>query len=116
MRSPILIAYTIPKREGSPDRFLSVRSCRGVVMSRSFRTLAVHAFTAAVFSATAIAQQHLPPWQPSPGHQQFPIWPGAAPDSVVYDGPEYSVKVDDDLVAAKPWISDERVSVPTMTV
>ena len=85
-------------------------------MSRSFRTLAVHAFTAAVFSATAIAQQHLPQWQPSPGHQQIPIWPGAAPDPVVYDGPEYSVKVEDDLVAAKPWISDERVSVPTMTV
>jgi acetyl esterase/lipase len=85
-------------------------------MSRSFRTLAVHAFTAAVFSATAIAQQHLPPWQPSPGYQQFPIWPGAAPDPVVYDGPEYSVKVEDDLVAGKPWISDERVSVPTMTV
>jgi acetyl esterase/lipase len=85
-------------------------------MSRSFRTLAVHALTAAVFSAHAIAQQHLPPWQPSPGHQQIPIWPGAAPDPVVYDGPEYSVKVEDDLVAGKPWISDERVSVPTMTV
>ena len=85
-------------------------------MSRSFRTLAVHALTAAVFSANAVAQQHLPPWQPSPGHQQIPIWPGAAPDPVVYDGAEYSVKVEDDLVAGKPWISDERVSVPTMTV
>ncbi len=87
-------------------------------MSRSFRTLAVHALTAAVFSATAVAQQHLPPWQPSPGRQQIPIWPGAAPDPVVYDGPEYSEKVErkDALVADKPWISDERVSVPTMTV
>ena len=81
-----------------------------------FRKLAVHTFTAAVISASAIAQQHLPPWQPSPGHQQIPIWPGAAPDPVPYDGPEYSVEVDDDLVAGKPWISDERVSVPTMTV
>jgi hypothetical protein len=54
--------------------------------------------------------------QPSPGHQQIPIWPGAAPDPVAYDGPEYSVKVEEELVAGKPWISDERVSVPTMTV
>jgi hypothetical protein len=38
------------------------------------------------------------------------------PFPVVYDGPEYSVKVEDDLVASKPWISDECVSVPTMTV
>jgi acetyl esterase/lipase len=85
-------------------------------MSRSFCTLAVHALTIAVFSASAIAQQHLPPWQPSPWRQQIPIWSGAAPDPVVYDGPEYSVKAEDDLVAGKPWISDERVSMPTMTV
>src|ERR1700730_7165739 len=91
-------------------------SYTGVLMPLSFRTLAVHAFTAAIFSATAIAQQHLPPWQPSPGHQQSAIGPGAAPDPVLYDGPEYSVKVEDDLVAGKPSISDERVSVPTMTV
>jgi len=85
-------------------------------MSRSFRTLAVHAFTVAVLSASAVAQHHLPPWQPSPGHRQIPIWTGAAPDPVVYDGPEYSDKVVHDLIAGKPWISDERVSVPTMTV
>ncbi len=85
-------------------------------MPRLFRTLALPAFTAAVFIATAPAQQHLPPWQPSPGYHQIPIWPGAAPDPAVYDGPEYAVKVEDDLVAGKPWISDECVSVPTMTV
>ncbi len=46
------------------------------------------------------------------------IWPGAAPDPVAYNGPEYSVSVSDkkELVAGKPWISEERVSVPTMTV
>ncbi len=46
------------------------------------------------------------------------IWPGIAPDPIVYDGPEYSEKVErkDELVAGKPWLSDERVSVPTMTV
>jgi acetyl esterase/lipase len=37
---------------------------------------------------------------------------------VVYDGPEYSEKVErkDALVAGKPWVADERVSRPTMTV
>ena len=66
----------------------------------------------------AIAQQHLAPWEPSTGHTQEPIWPGTPPDAVAYDGPEYSVKVErkKELVAGKPWISDERVSVPTMTV
>jgi len=64
------------------------------------------------------AQQHLAPWEPTPGHKQVPIWPGTPPDKVVYDGPEYSVKVDrkNELVAGKPWVSEERVSVPTMTV
>lgn len=37
-------------------------------MPRFLRTLVVHAFSAAVFRATATAQQRLPPWQPSPGH------------------------------------------------
>lgn len=87
-------------------------------MLRSIRLLAVQMFTAAVFCLTVTAQQHLPPWQPTPGHRQIPIWPKAAPDAVTYDGPEYSQKVDrkDELVAGKPWLSDERVSVPTMTV
>lgn len=66
----------------------------------------------------ANAQQKLPPWQPRPGYSQTPIWPENAPDSVVYDGPEYSEKVGrkDALVAGKPWVADERVSTPTMTV
>ncbi len=27
-------------------------------------------------------------WQPSPGHTQIPIWPGAAPDVQSVPGPE----------------------------
>jgi hypothetical protein len=27
-------------------------------------------------------------WQPSPGHTQVPIWPGAAPDAQPAAGPE----------------------------
>ncbi len=29
-------------------------------------------------------------WQPSPGHAQIPIWPGAAPDAAAVPGPETS--------------------------
>ena len=47
-------------------------------MVRAFRCKAVHALPAAVFSASAVAQQHLSPWQPSPWHQEIPIWPGGA--------------------------------------
>lgn len=28
-------------------------------------------------------------WQPSPGHTQIPIWPGAAPDALPSHGPEF---------------------------
>ena len=55
-------------------------------------------------------------WQPSPGHTQIPIWPGAVPDARPITGPE-TLKTDDkDLVAGKPWIYINTVSRPTMTV
>jgi len=56
-------------------------------------------------------------WQPSPGHQQIPIWPGAVPDALSKLGPEYAKTVTgDNLVAGKPWIAIKNVSQPTMTV
>jgi acetyl esterase/lipase len=56
-------------------------------------------------------------WQPSPGHTQVPIWPGAAPDALPVTGPENSTtREKDHLVAGKPWVYVERVSRPTMTV
>ena len=81
-------------------------------------SLAVQTIAAALLCSIAFAQQLLPPWQPTAGHHQIPIWPGAAPDPVKYDGPEYSQIANQphELVAGKPWVSDERVSVPTMTV
>lgn len=83
-----------------------------------FASLSLLLIAAALSSLPITAQQHLPPWQPSPGHKQIPIWPGAAPDAVTYDGPEYSQKVErkDAVVAGKPWLSAERISVPTITV
>ena len=56
-------------------------------------------------------------WQPSPGHTQVPIWPGAAPDAQPVPGPEI-VKTTgkESLVAGRPWVYVENVSRPTMTV
>ncbi|MEG9437936.1 alpha/beta hydrolase [Edaphobacter sp. HDX4] len=60
------------------------------------------------------AQQ--PVWQPSSGHKQVQIWPGAIPDAAPITGPE-TVKIDaKDLVGGKPWTYINNVSVPTMTV
>lgn len=58
-----------------------------------------------------------PAWQPSPGHTQVPIWPGAVPDAQAVAGPETSTMTEKaPLVASKPWTYVERVSAPTMTV
>jgi len=60
-------------------------------------------------------------WQPSPGHTQIPIWPGAVPDAKPVDGPEVSGTVVDakgnkHLVGGRPWVYVNRVSQPTITV
>ena len=60
-------------------------------------------------------------WQPSSGHTQLPIWPGAAPDAQPADGPEIAGPVVDEagnnrLVGGAPWVYVARVSQPTMTV
>jgi acetyl esterase/lipase len=58
-----------------------------------------------------------PTWQPSPGHTQVPIWPGAVPDAQRVAGPEDdTTMVTDELVAGRPWVSVGHVSRPTMTV
>jgi acetyl esterase/lipase len=56
-------------------------------------------------------------WQPSPGHTQIPIWPGAVPDAQPSAGPEVSItREKENLVAGKPWNWVGSVSRPTMTV
>ena len=52
-------------------------------------------------------------WQPSPGHTQIPIWPGAAPDAVPVAGPEYTKTVGEEPPGA---VVVGKVSRPTMTV
>lgn len=60
------------------------------------------------------AQQ--PAWQPSPGHEQQPIWPGAIPDAKPPAGPEVdTTSSKDQLIAGKPVIRLGNVSTPTLT-
>ena len=68
-----------------------------------------------VFAFGGLSAQ-TPDWQPSPGHTQVPIWPGAAPDAQPVPGPEYVETVKDELVAGRPWAFAANVTQPTMTV
>jgi acetyl esterase/lipase len=70
----------------------------------------------AVFAFSGLSAQ-TSAWQPSPGHTQVPIWPGAVPDAQPVTGPETStMREKDHLVAGRPWTYVERVLRPTMTV
>lgn len=55
-------------------------------------------------------------WQPSSGHTQIPIWPGAVPDAEPANKAEgiWTGKINP--VAGKPWVAVENVSLPTMTL
>jgi len=56
-------------------------------------------------------------WQPTPGHTQVSIWPGAAPDPQPVAGPEIATATGkESLVAGRPMVVVENVSRPTMTV
>ncbi len=95
------------------------RSPKVKPLLRSARLLPIaFAFLLLLPGQQSAADQHLAAWEPAPGQKQVPIWPGTPPDAVAYDGPEYSQLVEDkhELVAGKPWLSAERVSLPTMTV
>jgi acetyl esterase/lipase len=54
-------------------------------------------------------------WQPSAGHEQILIWPGAAPDAEGVSGPE-NCATTTTLIAGRPVLVVNNVSVPTMTV
>src|SRR5260221_3303115 len=56
-----------------------------------------------------------PGWEPSTGHTQIPIWPGAVTDAQPVAGPEVAVTAKG-LIAGKSGDIVENVSRPTMTV
>ena len=69
-----------------------------------------------VFASAGLSAQTAA-WQPSPGHTQVPIWPGAVPDARPAAGPETATTTGkDELVGGKPWVAVSNVSRPTMTV
>ena len=69
-----------------------------------------------VFACGGLSAQ-TPGWQPSPGHTQVPIWPGAVPDPQPVAEPEVATTTGkESLVAGSPWVSVGKVSQPTMTV
>jgi acetyl esterase/lipase len=69
-----------------------------------------------VFAFGAVSAQP-PVWQPSPGHAQIEIWPGAAPDAQQVARPEVvETSGQEGLIAGKPVVSVSEVSRPTMTV
>ncbi len=76
----------------------------------------VLAFAPALAAPAALAAQ-AHPWQPAPGHTQVPIWPGTPPDAQPVAGPEQAVtRLNDHLVAGRPWTYVGPVARPTMTV
>jgi acetyl esterase/lipase len=73
------------------------------------------AIALAMASDSARAQANS--WQPSPGHTQVPIWPGAVPDPHPVAGPETVTTTGaNEFVAGRAWLWVEKVSQPTMTV
>jgi len=74
-------------------------------------------FVFCVVSAVGSLSAQKPVWQPSPGHSQIPIWPGAAPDPQPVKGPEYAETSGKDfLPGGRPAVGVSNVTRPTMTV
>ena len=75
-------------------------------------------FAISILIAAGRLRAQAPVWQPSPGHAQVPIWPGAVPDAaaVIPSGPETLESDPKDLIGGKPVQSVSNVTRPTMTV
>lgn len=69
-----------------------------------------------VFAWTGVSAQQTA-WQPSPGHRQVPIWPGAVPNPQPVAGPEVAKRSGkNDLVGGRTVVEVDNVTRPTMTV
>ncbi|HET9003955.1 MAG TPA: alpha/beta hydrolase [Gemmatimonadaceae bacterium] len=56
-------------------------------------------------------------WQPTPGHEQLPLWPGPVPNAIRATVPAESAgPVQGHDVAGRPWSYVSNVSRPTLTV
>lgn len=74
-------------------------------------------FAVCVVSAFISPGAQKPVWQPSPGHTQVPIWPGAAPNPQPVAGPEFAETSGKDFhPGGRPAIAVSNVTRPTMTV
>jgi acetyl esterase/lipase len=74
-------------------------------------------FALCVVSAFGSLSAQKPVWQPSLGHTQVPIWPGAAPDPQPVRGPEnFETSGKDFLPGGRPAVGVNNVTRPTMTV
>src|ERR1035438_1358885 len=74
-------------------------------------------FVLCVISSFGSLSAQKPVWQPSPGHTQISIWPGAAPDPQPVAGPEYAETSGKDfLPGGRPAVGVSNVTRPTMTV
>ena len=70
----------------------------------------------AAFGFCSLSAQQ-PVWQPSPGHTQIPIWPGAAPDPQPVRGAEnMETSGNDFLPGGRPAVGVNNVTRPTITV
>jgi len=97
------------------DDHAAVHPRRGHHFMNTIRFLAALATVCLGFQHSLqgqIAQTNV--WQPSPGHTQLPIWPGAVPDAQPVPGPEYVTNVLSP--GGAPWKAACNVSLPTMTV
>ncbi|MGH9587368.1 MAG: alpha/beta hydrolase [Acidobacteriaceae bacterium] len=75
----------------------------------------IFALSVALACGVASAQKFV--WQPSAGHKQVQIWPGAAPDQQPVPGPEYAEwSGRKHLIAGKQVLGISNVSRPTMTL
>ena len=54
-------------------------------------------------------------WQPSPGHTQVAIWPGAAPEAQPVSRPECAITTTN-CIGGRPCLFVDNVSQPTLTV
>jgi acetyl esterase/lipase len=75
----------------------------------------LHSIALCLLVAYGTAHANTMDWQPSAGHSQMPIWPGAAPDASPVPGPE-TVTVSEGLLAGKPATAVTNVTRPTLTL